>query len=692
MTRSGQCPNCHRIHALGQASFTAALPSPENPAFDGTSSAISESVQCDCGVHLVREDFGDADTIALACAQCEREYVVDQMAAGESLSCCCGAEMAVPTVRLVRQPEAAEPSPKLHTSSFNRQPKAHASSSNPQPTRYTFNLPCKLNATISEKSATLNSFNRQPKAHASSSHPQPTRYAFNLPCKLNATISEKSATLNSFNRQPKAHAPSTDPQPTRYTFNLPCKFNATISEKSATLNSFHRQPKAHAPSTNPQPTRYAFNLPRKLNATISEKSATLSSFNRQPKAHASSSHPQPTRYTFNLPRKLNATISEKSATLSSFNRQPKAHAFLSECNRTISRNTTGEEDHRPTNTSSPTSGNAEVTPVEQSDCPVEPPTKPLPAALPIAPLPELYSITVPPKNPAPEPVSPAEHDSPREPADETTTKFAVTCAGCKTEYFLDRSEINHTAECECGFVFIIRENIDAIDNALALDPITELPVMPDRTGTDRSRKPKPAPIRPIESVSTQSPKHSTSPSRRRRLTRLEIAVVAALLLGLGTIYAATKIPSDDAIAVADVSTPNNTSNEPPRPRTIMRSKAMKPIEELIQEFESLSSLRRAELHRFAEAVIDLDEHRNALQLNDLIWLATQWEILGDRAATPDLASKCFRQASAAYALAESNLGNKSEQRIVASRRGRELLEKSESMLQIAKKSGATVSR
>ncbi|MCC9603005.1 hypothetical protein LOC67_20855 [Stieleria sp. JC731] len=60
--------------------------------------------------------------------------------------------------------------------------------------------------------------------------------------------------------------------------------------------------------------------------------------------------------------------------------------------------------------------------------------------------------------------------------------FELACPGCKATYPMPRDAIGESAECECGFVFQIKDNVDAIDDALAFDLVPFPPLVADRTG------------------------------------------------------------------------------------------------------------------------------------------------------------------------------------------------------------------
>ncbi|PAY19618.1 hypothetical protein CKO51_10160 [Rhodopirellula sp. SM50] len=89
----------------------------------------------------------------------------------------------------------------------------------------------------------------------------------------------------------------------------------------------------------------------------------------------------------------------------------------------------------------------------------------------------------------------------------------VSCPGCKREYSITRADMGQTAECHCGFVFVMQENVDALDSAFCTDLMPFQPLAIDRTGTRvesgdvtkvneteeraRGRKPQTAPRRSV---------------------------------------------------------------------------------------------------------------------------------------------------------------------------------------------------
>ena len=66
------------------------------------------------------------------------------------------------------------------------------------------------------------------------------------------------------------------------------------------------------------------------------------------------------------------------------------------------------------------------------------------------------------------------------------TKLVITCPGCRKEYNIERSELGQSAECVCGFVFILKENTAALDIALRSDLMPYPPLVADRTGSKGS--------------------------------------------------------------------------------------------------------------------------------------------------------------------------------------------------------------
>ncbi|WP_149499365.1 hypothetical protein [Roseiconus lacunae] len=118
------------------------------------------------------------------------------------------------------------------------------------------------------------------------------------------------------------------------------------------------------------------------------------------------------------------------------------------------------------------------------DLPVSPPI--------LAEVPEATCPAIEPTEPT-EPVEPITADSEhRKPpvaksqtptADASDDQFLVSCPGCQNEYPVPRDAIGESAECECGFVFQIKDNLDAIDSAFTFDLVPYPPLALDRTGS-----------------------------------------------------------------------------------------------------------------------------------------------------------------------------------------------------------------
>ncbi|WP_230774344.1 hypothetical protein [Roseiconus lacunae] len=160
------------------------------------------------------------------------------------------------------------------------------------------------------------------------------------------------------------------------------------------------------------------------------------------------------------------------------------------------------------------------------DFPVSPPI--------LAEVPEATCPAIEPTEPT-EPVEPITADSEhRKPpvaksqtptADASDDQFLVSCPGCKNEYPVPRDAIGESAECECGFVFQIKDNLDAIDSAFTFDLVPYPPLALDRTGsgsaseTGTAKKPLAAKVDRAETVRrreamSDQPKGRLNASRR----------------------------------------------------------------------------------------------------------------------------------------------------------------------------------
>jgi hypothetical protein len=110
------------------------------------------------------------------------------------------------------------------------------------------------------------------------------------------------------------------------------------------------------------------------------------------------------------------------------------------------------------------------------------------------------------------------------------------------------------------------------------------------------------------------------------------------------------------------------------------------VRRLATELETPQRLGRDELYRFAEAIETLGENQSQLSEDDFVWLATIWEEFGSRAATHELASRCYWQAAAALAIASQRLrvqADQTDRAAQAERRSRELSDKSREAARLA---------
>ncbi|MDM4016843.1 hypothetical protein [Roseiconus lacunae] len=157
------------------------------------------------------------------------------------------------------------------------------------------------------------------------------------------------------------------------------------------------------------------------------------------------------------------------------------------------------------------------------DLPVSPPI--------LAEVPEATCPAIEPTEPAEPITADSEHRKPPVAKSQTPTadasddQFLVSCPGCQNEYPVPRDAIGESAECECGFVFQIKDNLDAIDSAFTFDLVPYPPLALDRTGsgsaseTGTAKKPLAAKVDRAETVRrreamSDQPKGRLNASRR----------------------------------------------------------------------------------------------------------------------------------------------------------------------------------
>lgn len=359
--------------------------------------------------------------------------------------------------------------------------------------------------------------------------------------------------------------------------------------------------------------------------------------------------------------------------------------------------------------------------------------------LPIVARPILFQIELPPPQDKPAPQSaaieiPSASETPSaseagldaERATDTSQSDAmtITCPGCGREYVVPRAEVGQTAECECGFVFVMRENIAALDSAFCSDLMPVQPLAIDRTGERKQQ-----PIDDSVAVSMQSRPAVNQAIDREVAPRFRYSWLAWMAAGCLVITFAVRSLYRFRSAVPNESVASRSLPRPivgPRPVSPEEPIELQPIEiqpeapqlvdfesvetiepasepELVQQEQSglseflgpiqahFAGLRskqvydREVLYGFSEMVSRLDVAGVEFSVKDLFWLADCWEQLADRAASGELASKCYWQAAAALALSQSLDSISPAEREVAERRCNELSEKSRSNVRVAER-------
>ncbi|QEF98585.1 hypothetical protein Mal15_26380 [Stieleria maiorica] len=320
----------------------------------------------------------------------------------------------------------------------------------------------------------------------------------------------------------------------------------------------------------------------------------------------------------------------------------------------------------------------------------------------------------------------------------------VSCPGCRREFSVTKAEMGQTAECECGFVFVMQENVDALDSALCSDLMPYQPLAIDRTGAKviadrgevaeafekRSDRPTASPGVPTAN------RHRDRPRRSNFAGNL-IVVAAALMLmatAIGFVYrdrlgfpvvalngvaeapkrgGPLPIPAAEATVTTENATPRQPNESPtsperswgdapndvqppePSPELVVQSahrsipsppklsSFLRSVYLQARELETEATLGKDTLYLFSEMVNQLDASGVQFSVADLFWLADTWEGFGRRAANPDLASKCYWQAAGAFALAQTLDGIGPQDRLIADQRQRELSQKSRYALRVA---------
>ncbi|PNY35670.1 hypothetical protein C2E31_17040 [Rhodopirellula baltica] len=297
-------------------------------------------------------------------------------------------------------------------------------------------------------------------------------------------------------------------------------------------------------------------------------------------------------------------------------------------------------------------------------------------ALPIVAFPAVYQIDLP---------SGDQHAEEQEAVDlvaEDSDQFTVACPGCKNEYTVPRDAIGESAECECGFVFQIKDNVDAIDTALSFDLVPFPPIVKDRTG-ERANQPSPnaKESTPVELAETVRNRDQGSDSEEpswlwvRYMASTLAVIPIAVLIFWGVLqprayrvaweaalerFAAQE--STEVIPTVAPVVPSSSANVVPAEEIELASAESReqtqrelsefllPVAKIAIELRDQPRLDRPALKRFSGVIESLRDRHQDLTERDLLWLGEQWSSLGERAMNADLASRCYYQASSAYSL------------------------------------------
>ncbi|MCA9135720.1 MAG: hypothetical protein KDB00_03150 [Planctomycetales bacterium] len=329
--------------------------------------------------------------------------------------------------------------------------------------------------------------------------------------------------------------------------------------------------------------------------------------------------------------------------------------------------------------------------------------------------------------------------------DSSEGSITIACPGCRREYPATKDEMGQTAECECGFVFVMQENIAALDSALCADLMPFVPLTVDRTGARRnfeakqddpvrSAGPPPSPRRAMvaREVDTQ---------QRTAIIRILTAAAAGFLIttiaigvvvrnrGGGVSRMEPAITKSEKVAI-----PISANRLPPGPVTVASESAqaamrrdvvpdagdattarrhddsmeiehveavsaetpasdppgslsefLQPLQVMATELESTTTLDRDPLFRFGELQTKIALTDVQFTVRDLFWLGNLWEGFGLRAENPELASKCYWMAASVFGLAQTVDSITPSDRELAIRRQRELSAKSHSVVRLAVK-------
>ena len=659
------------------ATLTAALSRQGNPADDRQ---LRPALTCDCGLSLEIASLPERGEIVFHCQECATRYVVDQMGAGEELQCRCGTELIVPSVNLqvaeVRAPQESTPREIPSQQFIQEYDQEHQRV-----------VPDQEHSDQEHSDQEHSDQEHCDQEHSDQEHSEELERA--LPCDQRSSdhIADKS----------------------------PPVFEETVCEEPA------NEEIAHEPAYNFYPSGISQNI------NPHAKRKILVSGNTNDETHEVNSPVEPS-YAEEAPaNNLPAT----SLPANSLPEDSLPEDSLPEDST--------PEDSAPQSSvvssgvtaSSACSGNDQP-PLEDVST-IDPPpvidleqdhSSPNQSPHSTDSIPESSETPSPDSNSAPADPTPTE-TSPKDsqpaeflPVDSTSSEVQVHCPGCRRPFAIATSELGQTAECECGFVFLLTIDTAEKDLLFQSDLVADLPVAVDRTASlsERERETYTRVDPPASVTSPRSRPRAIDKSasgdtttREGLIFRAVFALAAILVVATSShwipmtrspvkssavtlmssqrsIRPPTAIHANPAQALPKPTPLAEVTEQPAGSSQPTDLSELDQLKSLAAELMQQETLPREVLYRFADLVQRFGSDESRFTVPALFWIGETWEQLGERAASPHLAYKCYWQSAAAYAMAKTVDGIDASELAVATQRQTDLSKRLRQASRLALKS------
>ncbi|QDV81520.1 hypothetical protein [Stieleria magnilauensis] len=493
MTLSGQCPACRTTLAFTEASLVAAPPGAN--AFSLDLSALppgTPTLRCQCDATLIATDLSVVTEIPTECAECGSKYVVDRSGAGVELPCRCGAVVKVPTAILTEvsvgqsdrsaspEPAALDSDPRVDEAPETTVPLPIVAF----PDLFQLQVPViDASDSIDTEAASLPEFN--------------DASAVNLPIVAFPDLYQLQVPVIVSSDSMDAEADSLPESNDASAIELPIVAFPDLYQLQAPVIGASDSIDAEADSLPESIDTRAIELPIVAFPDLYQLQVPVIDASDSMDAEAASLPESIDTSAIELPIVAFPDLYQLQVPVIDASDSMDAEAVsLAESidTRAIELPIVAFPDlyqlQVPViDTSDSMDAEADSLPEPNDASAVE---------LQIVAFPDLYRLQVPEAGEVS--VHPPEADaSETQPSEETPQRqeqledstaeavavdvAVVSCPGCKREYSITRADMGQTAECQCGFVFVMQENVDALDSAFCTDLMPFQPLAIDRTGT-----------------------------------------------------------------------------------------------------------------------------------------------------------------------------------------------------------------